>query len=148
MTIINTSVIIAHESLCIKRLYTHTLDHPRYFLLWKTFIYSHLCFPHLPSFSSVSKSCPTLCNPMDCNTPGFPVLHHLPEFAQTHVHWVRDAIQLSSLYLFMSYHIFIKITSVRNLEYSSLRLSLCVCAGEGWGLTVYLYFWKFLQLNW
>ena len=31
-------------------------------------------------------SCPTLCNPMDCSTPGFPVLHHLPEFAQTHVH--------------------------------------------------------------
>ena len=34
------------------------------------------------------KSCLTLCNPMDCSMPGFPVLHHLPEFAQTHVHWV------------------------------------------------------------
>ena len=33
--------------------------------------------------------------PMDCSTPGFPVLHHLPEFAQTHVHWVGDAIQPS-----------------------------------------------------
>ena len=43
----------------------------------------------------VAQSCPTLCYPMDCSTPGFPVLHHLPEFAQTHVHWVRDAIQLS-----------------------------------------------------
>ena len=40
-------------------------------------------------------SCPTLCNPMDCSTPGFPVLHHLPEFSQTHVHWVGDAIQPS-----------------------------------------------------
>ena len=40
-------------------------------------------------------SCSTLCNPMDCSTPGFPVLHHLPEFAQTHVHWVGDAIQPS-----------------------------------------------------
>ena len=40
-------------------------------------------------------SCPTLCNPMDCSTPGSPVLHHLPEFAQTHVHWVGDAIQPS-----------------------------------------------------
>ena len=39
--------------------------------------------------------CPTLCNPMDCSTPGFPVLHHLPEFAQTHVHWVSDNIQPS-----------------------------------------------------
>ena len=32
------------------------------------------------------KLCPSLYNPMDCSTPGFPVLHHLPEFAQTHVH--------------------------------------------------------------
>ena len=37
----------------------------------------------------------TLCDPMDGNTPGFPVLHHLPELAQTHVHSVCDAIQLS-----------------------------------------------------
>ena len=39
--------------------------------------------------------CPTLCSPMDCSTPGFPVLHHLLEFAQTHVYWVGDAIQPS-----------------------------------------------------
>ena len=39
-------------------------------------------------FSSVSQSCPTLCNPMDCRTPGFPVHHQLPELAQTHVHQV------------------------------------------------------------
>ena len=38
---------------------------------------------------------PDLCNPMDCSTPGFPVLHHLQEFAQTHVHWIGDAIQSS-----------------------------------------------------
>ena len=37
----------------------------------------------------------SLCNPMDCSTPGFPVLHYLPEFAQTHIHSVSDAIQLS-----------------------------------------------------
>ena len=41
---------------------------------------------------SVSQSCPTLCDSTDCSTPGFPVLHHLLEFAQTHVHWVGDAI--------------------------------------------------------
>ena len=46
-------------------------------------------------FSSVAQSCPTLCNPMDCSTLGFPVLHHLPEFTQIHVHWVSDAIQPS-----------------------------------------------------
>ena len=45
--------------------------------------------------SSVAKSCPTLCNPMDCSMPGFPVHHQLPEFTQTHVHWVSDAIQPS-----------------------------------------------------
>ena len=45
-------------------------------------------------FSSVTQSCPTLCNPMDC-TPGLPVHHQLPEFTQTHVHWVSDAIQPS-----------------------------------------------------
>ena len=40
---------------------------------------------------SVAQSCLTLCNLMDCSTPGFPVLHHLPEFAQTHVQRVGDA---------------------------------------------------------
>ena len=47
---------------------------------------------------SVAKSRLTLCNPMalmDCSPPGFPVLHYLPEFTQTHVHWVSDAIQIS-----------------------------------------------------
>ena len=44
---------------------------------------------------SVTQSSLTLGDPTDCSTPGFPVLHHLPEFAQTHVHWVSDAIQAS-----------------------------------------------------
>ena len=46
-------------------------------------------------FSSVAQSCLTICNPTDCSTPGFPVCHQLPEFTQTHVHWVSDAIQPS-----------------------------------------------------
>ena len=50
-------------------------------------------FPSGAQFSSV-QSCPTLCDPMDCGTPGFPVHHQLPELAQTHVHQVGDAIQL------------------------------------------------------
>ena len=53
-------------------------------------------------FTSVTQSCPTLCNPMDCIMTGFLVLHQLLEVAQTHVHHVSDAIQsfhpLSSLY--------------------------------------------------
>ena len=46
-------------------------------------------------FSSVAQSCLTLCEPMDCSTPGLPVHHQLPEFTQTHVHWVCDAMQPS-----------------------------------------------------
>ena len=45
--------------------------------------------------SSVTQSCPTLCDPMDCSTPGLPVLHHLPEFAQVHIPCIGDAIQPS-----------------------------------------------------
>ena len=48
-------------------------------------------------FSSVPESCPTLCDPMDCSTPIFPVRHQLPEFTQIHVHRVSDAIQPSHL---------------------------------------------------
>ena len=54
----------------------------------------HSLFP-MSLFSSVAQSCPTLCNPMDCSTPGLTVHHQLPEFTQTHVHWVGDAIQSS-----------------------------------------------------
>ena len=46
-------------------------------------------------FSSVAQSCPPLCDPMNRSTPGVPVHHQLPEFTQTHVHWVGDAIQPS-----------------------------------------------------
>ena len=46
-------------------------------------------------FSLVAQSCPTLCDPMNRSTPGLPVHHQLPEFTQTHVHWVNDAIQPS-----------------------------------------------------
>ena len=49
----------------------------------------------LPSVSSVAQSCPTLCDPMDCGTPGLPVHHELQEFTQTRVHRVGDAIQPS-----------------------------------------------------
>ena len=52
-------------------------------------------FFYIYQFSSVAQLRPTLCNPMDCSTPGLPVHHQLPEFTQTHVHWVGDAIQPS-----------------------------------------------------
>ena len=52
-------------------------------------------YEHSVQFSSVTQSCPTLCDPMNCSTPGLPVHHQLPEFTQTHVHRVGDAIQPS-----------------------------------------------------
>jgi len=58
--------------------------------------YHHLGSPHFSNkFTSVAQSCPILCDPMDWSTPGFPVHHQLPEFTQTHVHQVGDAIQPS-----------------------------------------------------
>ena len=54
-----------------------------------------LSFNYSVQFSSVAQSCPTLCDPMHCSTPGLPVHHQLPEFTQTHVHLVSDAIQAS-----------------------------------------------------
>ena len=48
----------------------------------------------------VAQFCPAICNPMVCSTPGFPVLHHLLNLANTHIHWFGDAIQLSHLFPF------------------------------------------------
>ena len=59
----------------------------------------HICVATKPSvqFSSVTQSCPTLCDPMNCSTPGLPVHHQLPKFTQTHGHQVSDAIQPTHL---------------------------------------------------
>ena len=65
-------------------------------LLSQTLHLSHLCLNIFSvQFSSVAQSCPTLCDPMNCSMPGLPVHHQLPEFTQTHVHLVGDAIQPS-----------------------------------------------------
>ena len=83
--------------------------------LWKSWLKDNLCMlpnsdaKHLQSqqsivslklegivqFSSVAQSCPTLCNPKNRSTPGLPVHHQLPEFTETHIHRVSDAIQPS-----------------------------------------------------
>ena len=82
----------------------------------------------------VTKSCTTLTDPMDCSMPGFPVLYQVPEFAQTHVHWVGDAIQpahpLSPLFLlplfFPSIRAFSKESTLpsRWLKYWSFSFSI------------------------
>ena len=55
-------------------------------------ISTHICI-YIYQFSSVTQSCPTLCDSMNCSMPGLPVHHQLPEFTQTHVHRVGNAIQ-------------------------------------------------------
>ena len=86
---------------------------------------------------SVTRSCPTLCDPMNCSTPGLPVHHQLPELTRTHVHWVGDVIQpsqfLSSLLLlpsiFPSIRGFLK-ESVLHIRWPKIwcfSFSICPC---------------------
>ena len=70
---------------CMYRLHIHTAH---------TLYHPHTT-DNSVQFSSVTQSCPTVCDPMNCSTPGLPVHHQLPEFTQTHVHRVGDAIQPS-----------------------------------------------------
>ena len=91
--------------------------------------------PHVVVVQS-AQSCPTLCDPMDCSTPGIPVPHHLPQFAQTHVCWTDDAIQPShplsptsppALNLFQHQRLFQwvsslhQVTKVLELQHQSLQ---------------------------
>ena len=75
-------------------------NNKRYFWLIKMYS-SGSCYVHIfnlaLSVTSVAQSCLTLCDPMDCSMPGFPVHHQLLEFVQTHVHRVSDAIQLLTI---------------------------------------------------
>ena len=74
--------------------YSLHLSHPLVPSPVSTSLFSMSVLP-LVQFSSVTQSCPTLCDPMNRSTPGLPVHHHLPEFTETHVHRVGDAIQPS-----------------------------------------------------
>ena len=73
---------------------TYSTVHPHQEVLaWSR---ATLCYAHVSvQFSSVAQSCPTLCDPMNRSMPVLSVHHQLPEFTQTHVHWVGDAIQPS-----------------------------------------------------
>ena len=93
---------------------------------------NHMC--NCIGISSVTQSCPTLCDPTDCSIPGFPVTHQLPELTQTHVHQVGDAIQpshpLSPLVLppsiFPSIRVFSNesVLCIRWLKYWSFSFSI------------------------
>ena len=70
----------------------HVILSGEYMFVFVIFFYT---IPFSVQFNSVTQLCPTLCDPMNRSTPGLPVHHQLPEFTQTHVHWVCDAIQPS-----------------------------------------------------
>ena len=99
--------------------------------MWKPWVWRTDC---IDQFSSVPQSCLTLCDPMDCSMPGFPVHHQLPKLTQTHVHRVCDAIQpsypMSSLLLLPSIFPSIRIFSnesvlhIRWPKYQSFSFSI------------------------
>ena len=80
----------------------------------------------------VTESCLTVCSPMDCSMPGFPVLYHLPQLAYTHVHWVSDTIQpshpLLSLLLLLSVF-----PSIRVFSNESVR---CITWPKYWSFSI------------
>ena len=95
-----------------------------------------LCFELSPQFSSVAQLCPTLYDPMDCSSPGFPVHHQLLELAQTHVHRVGGTMQTvsssvvpfsSSLSIFPSIRVFSSesVLCIRCPKYWSFSVSAC-----------------------
>ena len=76
---------------------------PSHFIGWLRLALSFRVYVPV-HFSSVAQSCLTLCDPMDCNMPGFPVLHHLLKLFQTHIHWIvmpSKLLILCHLFLFL-----------------------------------------------
>ena len=87
-----TFLLMDHAFLVMSENSFPIVDHEDFHLFSKSFL---PLFINSVQFSSVSQSCPTLCDPMNHSTPGLLVHHQLPEFTQTHVHQVSDAIQPS-----------------------------------------------------
>ena len=87
----------------------------------------------LYQFSSVTQSCPTLCDPMNLSTPGLTVHHKLPEFTQTHVHWVGDAIQPSHPLSFPSPPA-ININRQKDMTMGVAPLQVRRCPIYSWGI--------------
>ena len=83
-------------------------------------------------FSSVTQSCLTLCDPMDCNTSGLPVHHQLPELTQSHVHWVSDATQLSHL----CHPLLLPPSVFPSIRVCSNESALCIRWPEYWSFSI------------
>ena len=80
---------------------------------------------------SVSKSCLTLCSHIDCSTPGLPLLHYLPEFAQTHIHWFGDAFQPAHLLL----PLLLLPSFFPNIRVFSSKSTLCIKWPKYWSFS-------------
>ena len=80
---------------------------------------------------SVAKMYLTLCNPMNCSMPGFPVLHSLLEFAQNHVHWVSDAIQPSYSLL----PLLLLLSIIASIRIFSSESALCIKWSKYWSFS-------------
>ena len=87
---------------------------------------------HIAVTCSVTQWCPTLCEPIDCSTPGFPVLHNLPEFAQTHYHRVSDAIQP---HLLLYHHLPLLPSIFPIINVLSNELALCIRWSKYWSFS-------------
>ena len=103
-TIKNCHATYIKHTFCFKvmvlktQCFNYTNDNPTFiffFILLKDNRIVRNDIPWSIQFSLVAQSCPTLCDPMNCSMPVLSVHHQLPEFTQTHVHWVDDAIQPS-----------------------------------------------------
>ena len=119
---------------CRKAAVSQLLVHPE--CDWAVKVWGGLIFgissPSPFCSCSVAKSYPILCDPMDCSMPGFPVLHHLPEFVQVHVHWVGDAIQPSHPMLSPSPPTF-NLLSIRVFSNES---AVCIKCPKYWSFSI------------
>ena len=85
------------------------------------------CFVGMGCCCSVTKSCPTLCNPMNCSMSGVPVPHYLLDFAQIHLSWVGDAI--------LCRHLFLLPSIFPSIKVFSNELALCIRLQKYWSFS-------------
>ena len=92
-----------------------------------------LCVSMSDQFSLVAQSCPTLCNAMDCSTPGLPVHHQLLESTHTHVRWVSDVIQPSHPLLYLP-------SIFPSIRVFSNEWALCIRWPKYWSFSFFFFF--------
>ena len=101
------------------------------YLLMALMYWGHHYFWSLSCHCSVAKSCLTLCNPMGYSMPGFPVLHHLPEFAQTHA---TELVMLSN-YLILCHSLLLRPSVFSSIRVFSSELALCIRLPKYWSFS-------------